>query len=104
MGESNAIPQIAQQPAQHTVKNGRELRRYQNCPATCPAHCSKWARVTPLSKLPSNLPSTLLKIGESNAILKIAQQPAPVPGKLLKMGESNAILKIAQHTVKNGRE
>jgi hypothetical protein len=54
----------------------------------------------------SNLPSTLLKIGESNAILKIPQQPAR--HALLKMGESNAILKIAQqpaqHTVKNGRE
>jgi hypothetical protein len=51
-----------------------------------------WVRVTPFSKLPSNLPSTLLKMGESNAILKISSN---LPSTLLKMGESNAILKIA---------
>jgi hypothetical protein len=36
-------------------------------------------------KLPSNLPSTLLKVGENNAILKIAQQPAQ---HNVKKGES----------------
>jgi hypothetical protein len=46
----------------------------------------------PFSILPSNLPSTLLKMGESNAILKL---PRNLPSTLLKKGEINAILEIA---------
>ncbi len=69
MGESNTILKIAQQPAQRTIKNGREKRNMKIA-----KHTVKNKREsTPFSKLPSNLPSTLF---QNNMILKIAQQPA----------------------------